>query len=153
MGEVHLQLYIRLCLVSTKPHFRNPIRSQDSKNGLNCIISITYICGCFDMFCGMFLLFTDVCNYILQRALLSTTAMTVILNVVSVLEMRCVTVTQAIAQKDVQGIGRNPNVMVRHSTQLFPVHKHWKRRFILMQDANHVTSYTDQTWVQVTECG
>ena len=38
----------------------------------------------------------------------------VIHNVVNVLEMKCVTLIQAIAQKDVEGIGRNPNVTVRN---------------------------------------
>ena len=38
----------------------------------------------------------------------------VILNVVNVLEMKCVTLIQAIAQEDVEGIGRNLNVMVRN---------------------------------------
>ena len=38
----------------------------------------------------------------------------VIRSVVNVLEMKCVTLIQVIVQEDVEGIGRNPNVMVRN---------------------------------------
>ena len=38
----------------------------------------------------------------------------VILNVVNVLEMKCVKLIQEIAREDVEGIGRYPNVMVRN---------------------------------------
>ena len=60
-----------------------------------------------------FIIITDAYNYILQRVFRATMVTIVILNVVNVLEMKCVTLIQAIAQEDVEGIGRNPNVTVR----------------------------------------
>ena len=61
-----------------------------------------------------FNIITDAYNYILQRVFRATMVTIVILNVVNVLEMKCVTLIQVIAQEDVEGIGRNPNVMVRN---------------------------------------
>ncbi|XP_078327499.1 uncharacterized protein LOC144623165 [Crassostrea virginica] len=46
-----------------------------------------------------------------KRVFRATMVTIVILNVVNVLEMKCVTLIQAIAQEDVEGIGRNLNVM------------------------------------------
>ncbi|XP_078327474.1 uncharacterized protein LOC111112929 isoform X2 [Crassostrea virginica] len=46
-----------------------------------------------------------------KRVFRATMATIVILNVVNVLEMKYVTLIQAIAQEDVEGIGRYPNVM------------------------------------------
>ena len=61
-----------------------------------------------------FSIITDAYNYILQRAFRATMVTIVIRSVVNVLEMKCVTLIQVIAQEDVEGIGRNPNVMVRN---------------------------------------
>ena len=61
-----------------------------------------------------FIIITDAYNYILQRAFWATMVTIVIRSVVNVLEIKCVTLIQVIAQEDVEGIGRNPNVMVRN---------------------------------------
>ena len=66
---------------------------------------------------------THACNRFLQRVFRATTMMTVIKNVVNVLEMTFVTIIPVIVLESVLGIGRNPNVMVSND-KIFNVLKY-----------------------------